>query len=115
MSKKKRSDNMTAEEMFENIGYKCYLKTKDEIIYRHKTDYVDNSVIFHLGSYLPRTYSVNFFDWIDNKNSDWIPMEERESEWMKHCAKYGNWQKVDYCIPLELHRAIDKQIEELMW
>ena len=32
-----------------------------------------------------------------------------------YCAKYGNWQKMDYCIPLELHRAIDKQIEELMW
>lgn len=107
--------NKSAKEMFERLGYTLFLKDGETLIYRHKTDYVDNSVTFYLGNHFPMCYNVSFVDWLDDSTIDgWLPMSEREEN-LKHCAKYGHWQKVEYGINLSLHKAINKQIEELQW
>lgn len=105
---------MTAKEMFKELGYELYLQEKDTLMYRCKKDYVDNTVTFHLGNMFPNSYDVNYVDWWDNKSDDWIPMNERRED-LKHCATYGHWQKVDRPISFDLHKAINKQIEELGW
>lgn len=105
----------SARELFEELGYTLFLEDNETLIYRHKNDYVDNSITFHLGNYFPMCYDVSFVDWIDNSTiDDWLPMSEREEN-LKHCAKYGHWQKVEYGINISLHNAIDQQINELGW
>lgn len=105
---------MSAKELFEKLGYELFLNNKETLMYRCKKDYVDNSVTFNLGNLFPNTYDVMFVDWWDNKSADWLPMSERRED-LKHCATYGHWQKVDRPISFELHKAINKQIEELGW
>lgn len=105
---------MTAKEIFEELGYKQFIDN-DTIRYRCLTDYVDYSVVFHTGGLFLKTYDVNFVEWRDIKSDDWVPMEKRKTEWLKHCAKYGHWQRVDYGIDVKLHKAINKQVEELGW
>lgn len=104
---------MTAKEMFEELGYRQIIDN-DTIRYRCLTDYIDFVVVFHTGNIFPKTYDVIFCDWRDNKTDSWLPMTERENN-LKHCAKYGHWQKVDYGINVNLHNAIHKQVEELEW
>ena len=105
----------SAREMFEDLGYILFLKDNETLIYRHKNDYVDNSIIFHLGNHFPMCYDVSFVDWLDDRDRDgWLPMNEREEN-LKHCAKYGHWQKVEYGINTSLHKAINKQCKELGW
>lgn len=106
---------MSAKEMFERLGYTLFLKDNETLIYRHKNDYIDNSVTFHLGNHFPMCYDVSFFDWLDDSDRNgWVPMSKREAN-LKHCAKYGCWQKVEYGINISLHKAINKQVEELGW
>lgn len=105
---------MTAKEMFKKLGYTQFIYN-DDIRYRYLTDYLDYSVVFHTGDWFPKTYDVAFVEWIDTKGDGWVPMIERENESLKHCAKYGHWQRVDYGIDIDLHSAINKQIEELGW
>ena len=102
---------MSAKEMFEELGYKLEINDDKTIMYKRKDDYINYSVWFNLDT---KTYTFTFMDWLDNKNNDWIPMMEREDN-LKHCAAYGHWQKVDYPINKELHKAINKQVEELGW
>lgn len=83
---------MSAKEMFEKLGY-IQTIDYDSIRYRHLNDYIDESVVFHTGNLFPETYDINCMEWQDNKSEDWIPMEQRETDWLKHCAKYGHWQK----------------------
>lgn len=104
---------MNAKEMFEKLGYKQIID-HDNIRYRYLTDYIDYSVIFHTGNIFPKTYDVIFIDWWDNKSDGWLPMDKRETN-LKHCATYGHWQKVDWGINADLHKAINKQVEELGW
>lgn len=85
---------MSAKEMFEKLGYRQTVDY-DSIRYRHLTDYIDESVVFHTGNLFPKTYNITCLEWWDNKSDGWIPMEQRETEWLKHCATYGHWQKVD--------------------
>ncbi len=105
---------MSAKEMFDEIGYKQTIDY-DSIRYRYLTDYVDCSVVFHTGKLFPKTYDITFIEWRDIKSNRWVPMEKRETEWLKHCSTYGHWQKVDYGVDVKLHDAIHKQIEELGW
>lgn len=104
---------MSAKEMFEKLGYRQTVDY-DSIRYRHLTDYIDESVVFHTGNLFPKTYDVWCLEWRDNKIAGWIPMDKREIN-LKHCAKYGHWQKVDYGVDASLHNAINKQICELGW
>ncbi len=106
---------MNARDMFKKIGYELTLSDDDMMIYNQKTDYVDNSVFFHLGKNYPKSYDIWFVDWWDIKGDDWIPMSERETEWLKHCARYGHWQKVERAVGVDLHKAIHQQIKELGW
>ena len=105
---------MTAKEMFERLGYKLFLNDNENLIYRKKNDFLDNSVTFYLGNKFPMCYDISFIDWKDDKKEGWIPMSEREEN-LKHCATYGHWQKVNYAINLSLHKAINKQVKELGW
>ena len=107
---------MTAKEMFEELGYEKWEVTGCTIYYNHKTDYINKTVIFHLdGMIFPRTYEVIEMEWQDNRQREgWIPMEERRED-LKHCATYGHMQRVEYPMNVSLHKAINKQIEELGW
>lgn len=70
---------LSAKDMFEELGYTLFLKDNETLIYRCKNDYVDNSIIFHLGNNFPMSYDVSFIDWIDNSTSDdWVPMSKRK-------------------------------------
>ncbi|MBR4260664.1 MAG: hypothetical protein IKQ33_01755 [Clostridia bacterium] len=102
----------SAKEMFEELGYHLKINDNDYIMYNKKTDYIDYSVWFKLNY---KTYHIDYMDWWDNKSDGWVPMEERETEWLKHCARYGHWQKVDYDIGIDIHKAINQQILELGW
>lgn len=104
---------MSAKEMFEKLGYNLKINDNEWIMYNRKNDYINYSVWFRLNY---KTYSIDYMDWWESKeNGDWIPMEERETEWLKHCATYGHWQKVERDTGIELHKAINKQVEELEW
>lgn len=95
----------------EDLGYKLNLQSDTTVIYEYKTDFIDYSILFRLGE--NPTYDVSFVDWWDNKGEGWIPMEERENEWLKHCSEYGHWQKVEYPISIELHQAIHNKLKDL--
>jgi hypothetical protein len=106
----------TAKEMFEELGYKLTLANSDTIIYRMKNDYEDRCVYFNIGNFLPQTYEVKFKIWFDTTDIlGWIPMNERGDEFAKHCAKCGYWMREDAVIYPKLHKAINKQCEEMGW
>ena len=96
----------------EDLGYKLFSQDDEMIIYKYKTDYADYSIFFNLGK--NPTYDIWLSDWWDNKSDGWVPMEQREEN-LKHCAKYGRWQKVEYPIPMSLHQAIHNKCKELGW
>ena len=96
----------------EDLGYRLTLQDNDTIIYKYKTDYVDYKIFFSLGK--NPTYDIWFSDWLDNKSDGWLPMNQREEN-LKHCARYGVWQKVDYPISMDLHQAIHNKCKELRW
>ena len=94
----------------EDLGYRLILQDDDTIIYKYKTDYVDYSIFFKLGK--NPTYDIWFFEWWDSKSDGWVPMEQREEN-LKHCARYGEWRKIDCLISIELHQAIHNKLKEL--
>lgn len=105
---------MEAQKRFEKLGYNVCFKTADSLVYRCRTDYKDYHITFHLGTMFPKTYSIDFMDWQESEGRNWIPMNERRAD-LKHCSTYGHWQKVDYPITIELHKAIHQQCKELGW
>ena len=105
---------MKAQELFKELGYECRVD-EDCIKYTRKNDYEHNTIFFWIGKGRNKFYDFVFMDWIDNKDDGWIPMSERPTEWLKHCAKYGKWQIQQPAIDNRLHRAINKQVEELGW
>lgn len=50
---------MTAEEMFERLGYYILINDKDTLAYHKKNDYCDDYVLFHIGAFFNRTYCVD--------------------------------------------------------
>lgn len=104
----------SAKELFEELKFIQSIEY-DSIHYRFKNDYRDISIFFYTGEFLPKTYSVTFLNWIDYENKDgWLPMSERK-ETLKHCSAYGRWQIENESITIDLHKAINKQVEELGW
>lgn len=105
---------MKAEKMFEQLGFFIIVDYGKVIIYQRKTDFEEVTIGFYKMDFFPRTYYISYMDWIENKSDDWIPMEERK-EPFKHVLKYGYWQKADYPMSIELHKAIHQQCKELGW
>lgn len=95
----------------EDLGYKLTFQDEEMIIYKNKTDYIDYSIFFRLGK--NPTYDIWFSEWWDDKSDGWVPMDQRETEWLKHCSRYGHWQKVDCLISIELHQAIHNKLKDL--
>lgn len=84
---------MTAKKMFEELGYKC--DEKENIISYHLNQIVnkyDNNygIVFNLKYNSYHTYCYGWFD-------DGRPYDS------------------NLCIDMQLHKAINKQIEELRW
>lgn len=105
---------MKAERVFRELGFSIIGNYEKLIIYQRKTDFEEVTIWFHKKDFLSRTYDIRYMDWIEHKSDDWIPMEDRK-ESFKHVARYGHWQKGDYPMSMELHKAIHQQCEELGW
>lgn len=102
---------MTAEKMFKELGFYLILNTVNCLTYKKENDHDDISINFYKNT---RTYYVSYMHWIDELSKDWITMSERKEN-LKHCSKYGHWQKTEYYFSVEEHKAIHKQCRELGW
>ena len=92
--------------------YRKFLDNEDMLIYRYQSDYYDCEIIFDKRD---KGYYFHTLEWQNNDEGNFVPMGERGSEWLKHCARYGHWQKIDVSITLELHKFVNEIIKELGW
>lgn len=84
----------------------------EDIVYAKKDDYNEVYIHFNLDNL---TYTISYLRFIDNEEGMLVPMEQRETDWLKHCAKYGHWQEEAslFKIDLQLHEAIGQKLYEL--
>ena len=103
---------MNANDLFNDLGFRKTMHNESCLYYLSETNYDRLYIEFDL---VLKRYSVFSERFIDRKDIDFIPMEERPQN-IKHSASYGHWQS-DNCIfiGMELHNAIHQQLLELGW
>lgn len=104
---------MNATDLFAKIRFIREYTPDGDIIWRHKTDYVDMTITFRVDLH---RYETSRMEWKDSGNDSWVAMEERDNDFDKHCVKYGRWQ-IDTMneVDMDLHSAIHAQCQELGW
>jgi hypothetical protein len=106
--------NKSAKKMFKELGFEIWINDGHNLIYRRLKDYEDIWIIFNLKGYNGPSYKIRYLCWQDRENSeDFVPMEKR-NVCEKHNFKYGIWKNFDCNVGIELHRAITKQLEEVL-
>ena len=95
------------------VSFRKKLENSQTLIFNYKTDYIDYSITFDKKL---KCWYLSVKEWFDNEEGTFVPMNERGSDWSKHCAKYGYWQStLNVGINLELHNFINNIIKELGW
>ena len=104
---------MSADEMFENLGYRIYLNNKDTLIYKHEIDFFKTSITFDKRDF-KRTFEAVEMQWIANNSEKWVTQEFRD-EFDKYCTANGHWTMIWHQYSIAELQAINKKVEELGW
>lgn len=85
---------MSADEMFEDLGYKVYLNNEDTLLYKKQSDFFKTSITFDKREFKKSFYAID---------AD------------KYCSANGYWSTIWHEFSIEELQAINKKVEELGW
>lgn len=104
---------MTADEMFEDLGYKIILNNDEKLIYSKQREFFKMSIEFDKRDF-KKTFSAIDSQWIANDSASWVA-QDFKNEWDKYCSAQGYWSSMWHEYTMEELQAINKKCKELGW
>lgn len=103
----------TADEMFEELGYRIYLNDEETLIYKHESDFFKTSITFDKRNFKKTFYATESV-WVANNSEQWVTQQFRD-EFDKYCSAHGYWSMIWHDYSMEELQAINKKCQELGW